>query len=63
MSDGVSEMILKKGYYVASGDQIVSERLETPEEAEAAWKDARRGAAGARFFIVWIPFDNYAWGE
>lgn len=66
---GKKQILLKKGYYVVRvGDQAImaglDPRISTQAAALEAWEAVRKAAGGSeRFFILWNPFDNYAWGE
>jgi hypothetical protein len=61
-------VIIKKGYYVVNAAtlQLASGTtpIATPEEAEARWEEISQATPGpSKFFIMWVPKDNYAWGE
>lgn len=61
-------MIIKKGYYIINSETLAvasgPDAIATPEEALAEWREIRQSTPGNdKFFILWNPSDNFAWGE
>ena len=62
----MQKQIIKKGYYIVRANDLVimDGPFKDADVAEARWKEISHGAPGnSKFFILWNPFDNFAWGE